>query len=115
MRASSVRAVAPEPFTWTGDGLRGTGSGCGRGVSHTYVGPATLLAGSELRTGVPDGAVWAVATADLEVRVMVRWGASWGEIEAIDGLVLWGAGCEERVEAWTPTRSLRHSSGTPFP
>lgn len=116
VRASQVGIVAEEPFTY-GEGALGlNGRGlCGRGASHTYVGPATLLAGTEIRTA-EGGAVWAIASADVEVRVMVGWGAEWGLIDSIDGLLSRDGECENLFDnAWVPSSALRLPSGAPLP
>lgn len=86
VRASEVRRVRSAELTeelW-GDQI-GTSGGCGHGASHTYIGPATLRAGAEVRTA-PDGPVWARARRDVEVSVMWRYGAETVALERLEGL-----------------------------
>lgn len=115
VRAEAVRVAEPEAFP---DEELGSlfGSGCSRGSSHTYSGRALLLAGTELRAS-ERGAPWAVASADLEVNVQVRWGAEWGQVDEIRGLRQRDLPeCENLLEiAWVPSRALRLLSGTPPP
>ncbi len=115
VRAEAVRVVAPEPLPVEERGSL-FGSGCSRGASHTYSGPAVLLAGTALRTS-EDGAPWAVASADVEVHVQVSWGAEWGQVDEIRGLRQRDLPeCENLLEiAWVPSRALRLPSGGPPP
>jgi hypothetical protein len=106
VRAAHVREVPPAPRTEQGLGF-GRGSGCGHGASHTYVGPATLIAGSELRVS-QDGPVWAVASEDVPVRITMRWGAAWGYVHEIPGLRALDVECETHLRhAWAPRTAFR--------
>lgn len=112
VRASSVEIVDEQSLAGSLSDI-GSGSGCGRGSSHTYRGPATLLAGAEVRTAV-DGVVWAVASADVEVVVAIRWGAEWAQIERVSGLLMPDEPCPSILEiAFVPRSSLRLPPGTP--
>lgn len=117
VRTSDVRVVASAPMSLLRFGLDlHGGGGCGHGASHTYIGPATLLAGTELRTAQENGAVWAVASADMEVTIAFRWGAEWGQVEGIAGLRALDAQCERVFEnAWVPESGVRLPSGQPPP
>ncbi|HEY8431281.1 MAG TPA: hypothetical protein VIL20_23035 [Sandaracinaceae bacterium] len=114
VHASSVQIVQEQSL---GDaGLAGgvVGFGCGSGTPpNVYRGPATLLAGAEVRTA-PDGVAWAVARADVEVHVAMAHGAAWAKIERVRGMRSPNRLCGASLEfAYVPRSALRLPPGTP--
>lgn len=108
VRVSDVRSVPEEEFSELGVGIGHGGLGlCGRAGGHVYRGPATLLAGSEIRTS-PDGPAWARAAQDVPIEtVEIAANATWAALVSIPGIRGHGT-CPNLLEtAWAPAAALR--------
>ncbi|HJL18282.1 MAG TPA: hypothetical protein RMH99_21640 [Sandaracinaceae bacterium LLY-WYZ-13_1] len=101
LRRAPLRAELPaRVHAVTGRGV------CGRGASHTYVGPATLRRGAAI-SDAREGHRWAHAREDVEVRVYWHWNAAWARIEEIDGLRSRDGDCPNLLEhAWVRRADL---------
>ncbi|MFK7987653.1 MAG: hypothetical protein AB8I08_16670 [Sandaracinaceae bacterium] len=108
VRESDVEQITEHDFDTVGESYEWGGLGlCSSGSSHTYRGPATLLAGSEVRDA-SDGAVWARVEQDLPLTsVRVRWGSGWAQLVRVDGIHDHEDCTADLDRAWVPVTALR--------
>lgn len=111
VREAELERVPEEPFAEIGHGYGMGGLGlCGTGGAHAYRGPATLVAGAQVREA-REGVAWARAAEDVEVRVYFLFGAEWAQLTRVEGLRDYEGCTQELDRAWVPVASLRFPPG----